>query len=74
VYGLRGIPSSGLRNSLIDLASRLPGRGDYQTVVPFTVHFGWLHQKPHFNAFVEREWARLVADADREESVLHEAV
>lgn len=74
VYGLRGIPGSRLRNSLIGLASRLPGRGDYQTVIPFIVHFGWLHQKPYFNAFVEREWARLTAESAQREPVLHEAV
>jgi hypothetical protein len=62
VYGLRGIPNAGLRSTLIKLASSLPGRGDYQNVVPFTLHFGWLHQKQHFNAYVERVWEELRSD------------
>lgn len=59
VYSLRGIPNPRLRDALIQFFSRLPGRGDYQEVTPYILHFGWLHHKqPYFN-FSERTWTRL---------------
>lgn len=71
VYGLRGIAHRRLRDSLIRAVSRLPGRGDFQMVTPYTLHFGWLHQKSHFYAFVERVWAELNAEPAK---VFHRAV
>ena len=57
VYSLRGIRNPRRRDFLIKLATRLPGRGDYQTVRPIALHFGWLHFKKPFFAFSDRVWA-----------------
>jgi len=67
VYNLRGLPVAWLRDSLLSLAERLPGLGDYMEVTPFVLHFGWLHQKSVFHDFVERTWSRLVAEQARPE-------
>lgn len=56
VYSIRGLRNSHLRRILIGLFSRLPGRGDYQLIQPFALHFGWLHHKEPFRAFSERIW------------------
>jgi hypothetical protein len=61
VYSLRGIQNEALRDRLIAIASRLPGRGDYMEVTPFALHFGWLHHKQPFLAFSEVLWHRLTA-------------
>ena len=60
VYALRGLPDAALRQRLIGLISRLPGRGDYMEVTPFLLHFGWLHQKRPFYDFAEQTWHRLL--------------
>lgn len=57
VYSLRGIRSPSLRPRLIDLVSRIPGRGDYVEFTPIALHFGWLHFKKPFHAFSDRVWA-----------------
>lgn len=56
VYSLRGIPNRGLRDTLLSIAEFLPGWGEYVTVTPFALHFGWLHQKQPFREFAERAW------------------
>lgn len=56
VYSLRGIKSDRLRRVLTSVVSRLPGRGDYQYVTPYMLHFGWLHQKTPFFEFADRVW------------------
>ena len=61
IYALRGAPSETLRTRLTAALSRLPGRGDYQLVTPYALHFGWLHQKEPFYDFADRTWARLTA-------------
>lgn len=57
VYSLRGIRHDRLRNALIKLITRLPGRGDYMEFTPIALHFGWLHFKEPFYSFSERVWA-----------------
>lgn len=64
VYSLRGIPNASLRESLIRVASSLPGRGDYVEFTPISLHFGWLHFKAPFQAFAERVWASRTAYAE----------
>ena len=61
VYALRGTPSEPARRRLTAALSRLPGRGDYQVVTPYALHFGWLHQKDPFRDFAARTWQRLTA-------------
>ncbi len=56
VYSLRGIKNRRLRDFLITAVSRLPGKGDYQHVTPYMLHFGWLHQKLPFFEFADRVW------------------
>ena len=61
VYALRGVPSDAARRALTALLARLPGRGDFQRVTPYALHFGWLHQKDPFYAFADRTWRALTA-------------
>lgn len=61
VYSLRGIKADVTRRLLYRLSMTLPGFGDYQTVTPYVLHFGWLHQKEPFNDFAKRTWNRLTS-------------
>lgn len=63
VHAYRGIASPGLRALAFAVSTRLPGRGDFVTVVPYTLHFGWLRYKQPYQAFASREWERLTAAA-----------
>lgn len=60
IYTLRGLKTDWIRNSLIRLATLLPGRGDYMEVTPFALHFGWLHHKQPFYDFATRTWTQLL--------------
>ncbi len=60
IYTLRGLKTEWVRNTLIRLATRLPGRGDYMEVTPYALHFGWLHHKQPFYDFATRTWTRLL--------------
>ena len=64
-YSLRGIPYEGIRDALFQLAEWMPRMGEYVTVTPFALHFGWLHQKAPFRTFAERVWNRLDTEDDR---------
>jgi hypothetical protein len=57
VYSLRGIRNASVRRFIIDLVSRLPGRGDFIEFTPISLHFGWLHFKEPFNEFSDQVWA-----------------
>lgn len=59
VYMLRGLTHEALRDRLIKWASLLPGKGDFLEVIPFVLHFGWLHHKQPFRDFSARTWERL---------------
>lgn len=59
VYQLRGLSSPFWRKLLMNLFTRLPGRGDYIDFVPFCLHFGWLHQKGPFERFSERMFSNM---------------
>ncbi len=59
LYNLRGLKTRSIRDSLIALVSRLPGRGDKLFVTPFALHFGWLHYKKAYSDFAERTWSAL---------------
>ena len=61
-YSLRGIPNEGIRDALLWLAEWMPRMGEYVTVTPYALHFGWLHQKKPFHDFAERVWGRLATD------------
>ncbi|GIV60051.1 MAG: hypothetical protein KatS3mg043_1140 [Rhodothermaceae bacterium] len=59
VHSLRFMPNVRLRDLLMAVCTRIPGRGDYMDVTPFALHFGWIHQKQPFYDFAERTWAQL---------------
>jgi hypothetical protein len=61
VYALRGLRRRGFRNFLIRAYSLWSGRGDHMWVTPYTVHFGWLHDKQPFYDFARRTWEQLTA-------------
>ena len=61
---MAGLQPAGVRDALISLFSRIPGRGDYLNVTPFALHFGWLHHKEPFYRFADRVWKQLTAEAD----------
>jgi hypothetical protein len=65
VYSLRGLPAPQVRDALLALAEQLPGLGEYMTVTPFALHFGWLHQKQPFYDFVDRTWSQLTVEGNR---------
>lgn len=69
VYSLRGLPNAPLRDALLGLAERLPGMGEYMTLTPYALHFGWLHQKQPFYDFAERTWSRLADEQTRPRTV-----
>jgi hypothetical protein len=65
IYNLRGLPSPWLRDTLINILTRVPGRGDYMEVTPYVLHFGWLHHKQPFYDFAQRTWTRLLREQRR---------
>jgi hypothetical protein len=56
VHGLRGLPFDGLRDTLVRLFTRLPGKGDFMWVTPYALHFGWMHHKQPFYDLADRLW------------------
>jgi len=62
IHGLRGLPNEGLRDSLVRLLSKLPGRGDYMWVTPYALHFGWMRHKQPFYDLSDRIWDELTAE------------
>jgi hypothetical protein len=62
VYSLRGLSHLSVRNALFGMAEAVPGIGEYMEFRPYSLHFGWLHQKETFHDFAERTWSRLVAE------------
>ena len=70
VHSMRFMPNVWLRDALLAIFTRIPGRGDYLDVTPFVLHFGWIHQKQPFYDFADRTWARLT----RSEAVVGEKV
>ena len=61
IHGLRGLPNVSIRKALVELLSKLPGRGDYMWVTPYALHFGWMHHKQPFYVFADRIWELLLA-------------
>lgn len=60
VYNFRGLKNKLLRESLIGLYSLFSGNGDYIVTTPYSLHFGWYHEKKPFLDFSERNWERIV--------------
>ncbi len=58
VHDMRGLKYPRIRAFLTAFLTSLPGKGDYQFVTPYMLHFGWLHQKQAFFDFADRVWNR----------------
>jgi hypothetical protein len=74
VYSLRGVKNDIIRRFLIGFFRRLPGFGDYQLVVPYSIHFGWLHQKEPFYEFANRIWGLLTTGIITIENAAEDAI
>ena len=61
VHGLRGLPFDRIRDGLVRMFARLPGKGDFMWVTPFALHFGWMHHKKPFHDLADRLWERELA-------------
>jgi hypothetical protein len=59
VYSLRGIRTKWIMNTLVRIGRSIPGKGDYYSVTPYCLHFGWFHEKQPFQAFSDRVCALL---------------
>lgn len=59
VYSMRGVQQQRIRDGLLRMITRLPGRGDHMDVTPFALHFGWNHEKAVFSEFAERAWDQM---------------
>lgn len=58
VYEMRGLPAPRLRGALMHSLAALAS-STWETVTPYALHFGWLHQKTPFYDLAARTWARL---------------
>ena len=56
VRNLRGIPNKSIRDGLMGMLRRLPGKGDHMWVTPFALHFGWMHYKKPFYDHADLVW------------------
>lgn len=56
VHRLRELQPRGIRNVVLGLFRRIPGKGDFMDITPFTIHFGWLRYKDIFYQFADRMW------------------
>lgn len=64
IHGLRGLPNATLRKFLVEVLSKLPGRGDYMWVTPYALHFGWMRHKQPFFDLSDRIWEALVEERE----------
>lgn len=60
---LRGIKSLKIRNAISRSMNLLPGMGDHAWVKPYSLHFGWKHEKAPFENFAQEVWQRIAANA-----------
>lgn len=63
VYSIRGIGARWFRVFLIGLFRILPRGRDHIYVTPYLIHFGWFHQKKHFNTYAETRWSEMIAQS-----------
>jgi len=60
IYDLKGLKYNWLQKILIKAFTVLPGKGDYMYVTPYSLHFGWYHQKEPLHNFSDRCWQKLI--------------
>tara|TARA_R100001143_G_scaffold63545_1_gene71656 strand:+ start:70146 stop:71153 length:1008 start_codon:yes stop_codon:yes gene_type:complete len=73
VYDLKGLKSKKLQSLLINIITKIPGRGDFLYATPYCLHFGWYHQKDPLNEFSDRCWNRIIRQ-NRSEQVSKSAI
>jgi len=62
VNNLRGIPNYTLRKWLIRGCGIISKWRDYKRVKPYSIHFGWKHEKQPFLSFVEKNWTHILKE------------
>lgn len=60
---LRGIRSERVRNAMKRFLHVFPGVGDHSWVTPFSLHFGWKHEKMPFEKFAQNVWQIITSSA-----------
>ncbi|HKI46297.1 MAG TPA: hypothetical protein VKA08_13290 [Balneolales bacterium] len=61
---LRGIKSDKIRNFISRSMHLFPGMNDHTWVTPFSLHFGWKHEKVPFESFAQKVWRRITANTN----------
>lgn len=60
-YSLRGLKSKLIHGFMMLVMSFVPGWLDYAWVTPYSLHFGWLHQKEPFFKFANKHWEKILS-------------
>lgn len=61
VYSLRGLKTRLIHGFMMFVMWFIPGSLDYAWVTPYSLHFGWLHQKEPFIRFANKTWEEILA-------------
>lgn len=64
IYSFRGLKMKWLRKGLFGLFAFITGRNDFRWITPFSLHFGWIHQKQPFINYSERIWIKLASNPE----------
>lgn len=59
IYSLRGIQSKRMHRFVMGLFAPFPRSKDFMWVSPFIIHFGWNHEKHHFEKYAGTRWKEL---------------
>jgi hypothetical protein len=59
IYSLRGIRNPAIHRLLMGTFGMLPRSRDHFWVTPYVLHFGWNHEKKHWNRYVSDRWSRI---------------
>lgn len=70
IHSLRGIKTHALRSFYFNLFSIFPRSGDHMWVTPYFLHFGWKHEKHHFDRFVSEQWEQIRREHQLEQNPL----
>lgn len=57
---LKGIQKDWLRTCIRTLTGLLPGKKDHMFITPYSLHFGFYHEKKPFHAYADKVWNRLI--------------
>ncbi len=59
IYSLRGIRNPRIHRFVLALFSPFPRSKDHMWVTPYIIHFGWNHEKHHFEKYASARWEKL---------------